>query len=63
MKNAIKLGKTLTRDEMKNVFGGIGSNPVLCGNRYCSRYQACCTQDDGSPNPVYYCTTTACLEV
>jgi hypothetical protein len=62
MKNVIKLGKILSRDEMKNVFGGNGSNPYLCGNRYCSHYQACCTRDDGSGGTVYYCTTTACLE-
>jgi hypothetical protein len=61
MKNAIDLGKILTRDEMKNVLGGIGLYGEKCGSTVCSKYQACCTRENAQGQTVYYCTTTACL--
>jgi len=59
MKNASKLGKTLTKNEMKAVVGGFGIGEK-CGNTVCSKYQACCSRDTPT-GEVLYCTTTACL--
>lgn len=60
MKNLTKSGKALTKDQMKNVFGGIGPIGEKCGTQVCSRYQACCSRDTPT-GTVLYCTTTACL--
>lgn len=61
MKNAVNLGKILTRDEMKKTLGGTALFGYQCGSETCSRYQACCTRENASGQTVYYCTTTACL--
>jgi hypothetical protein len=61
MKNVINLGESLTRDEMKNISGGIGPIGEKCGSETCSIYQACCSQENASGETVYYCTTAACL--
>jgi hypothetical protein len=61
MKNAINSGKILTREEMKNLVGGLGVFGTKCGTETCSKYQACCTSGGASGQTVYYCTTAACL--
>jgi hypothetical protein len=63
MKNSINLGKTLSREEMKNIVGGIGG-PIFgttCGTQICSKFQACCSTETPSGQIISHCTTTACL--
>lgn len=61
MKNFIKSEKILTREEMKNITGGIGPIGEKCGTKTCSIYQACCSSENASGETTYYCTTAACL--
>lgn len=60
MKKFTDLGKSLTKDQMKNVIGGIGIGEP-CGSTTCSRFQACCSREGANGQIILYCTTTACL--